>query len=91
MPLEELTPQRLREALLPMDAALRRYPAIRLDARAAQAVRTGQAVEGPPLEGTSLARAYGPDGTFLAVLEYRPDRGVWHPRKVFGEPQGRRG
>ncbi|HHH41182.1 MAG TPA: tRNA pseudouridine(55) synthase TruB [Chloroflexi bacterium] len=87
-PLEELTRERLPSLLLPIDAALRRYPALHLDEARARAVRTGQAVAGPPPpEATGdllpLARAYGPDGTFLAVVEYRPDRGTWHPRKVF--------
>ncbi|HEY74902.1 MAG TPA: tRNA pseudouridine(55) synthase TruB [Thermoflexia bacterium] len=83
VPLEELTPDRLPEVLLPPDAALRRYPALHLDGQTARAVRSGRAIAGPPPEGEPLARAYGPDGSFLAVLEYQPDRGVWHPRKVF--------
>jgi tRNA pseudouridine55 synthase len=83
VPLEELTPERLPEVLLPLDAALRRYPALHLDEQTARAVRSGRAITGPPPEEEPLARAYGPDGSFLAVLEYQPDRGVWHPRKVF--------
>ncbi|HID89148.1 MAG TPA: tRNA pseudouridine(55) synthase TruB [Anaerolineae bacterium] len=83
VPLEELTPERLPEVLLPPDVALRRYPAFHLDERAARAVRSGRAIAGPPPKGKPLARAYGPDGSFLAVLEYRPNRQVWHPRKVF--------
>ncbi|HIP86983.1 MAG TPA: tRNA pseudouridine(55) synthase TruB [Anaerolineales bacterium] len=83
VPLEELTPERLPEVMLPPDAALRRYPAFHLDQEAARAVRSGRAIAGPPPKGEPLARAYGPDGSFLAVLEYRPDRLVWHPRKVF--------
>ncbi|HHS97925.1 MAG TPA: tRNA pseudouridine(55) synthase TruB [Chloroflexi bacterium] len=83
IPLDELTPERLPEVLLPPDAALRRFPAFHLDEGAARAVRSGRAIAGPPPDGEPLARAYGPDGSFLAVLEYRPDRRVWHPRKVF--------
>ena len=30
-----------------------------------------------------LARAYGPDGTFLALAVYDPTADVWRPRKVF--------
>ena len=30
-----------------------------------------------------LARAYGPDGTFLALVAYVPETGVWRPHKVF--------
>ena len=83
VPLDELTPERLPEVLLPPDAALRRYPAFHLDEQAARAVRSGRAIAGPAPADEPLARAYGPDGSFLAVLEYRPDRQVWHPRKVF--------
>jgi tRNA pseudouridine55 synthase len=32
-----------------------------------------------------LARAYGPDGTFLALAVYDPAAGVWRPRKVFAD------
>ena len=28
-------------------------------------------------------RAYSADGRFLAVLRFLPDRGLWHPDKVF--------
>jgi tRNA pseudouridine55 synthase len=83
--LDELTRERLPSLLLPLDAALRRYPAFHLDEEQASAVRAGRAVTGyPPEEKEILARAYGPGGAFLAVLEYRPEREVWHPRKVFG-------
>ncbi len=82
VPLAEVTRERLPSLLRPLDAALRRYPAVHLDAAAALAVRSGRAVAAPP-PGASLARAYGPDGSFLAVVEYRPRDGVWQPRKVF--------
>lgn len=83
VPLEDLTPERLRAELLPPDAALRRFQAIHLDPEGAQAVRSGRPISGPAPMGEPIARAYAPDGTFLAVLEYRHDRGRWHPRKVF--------
>jgi tRNA pseudouridine55 synthase len=82
--IDTLTRERLPSLLLPLDAALGRYPALHLDEEAAQAVRSGRAVEGPSLGGEiGLARAYGPDGILLAVMVYRPGQGVWHPRKVF--------
>jgi len=37
--------------------------------------------------GVDLARAYGPDGTFLALVSYDPSAGVWRPRKVFCAPE----
>ncbi len=88
--LDALTPERLPELLLPPDAALRRYPALFLDAAQARAVRHGRDIPAVLLaddrkagqRDAPLARAYGPDGRLLAVLEYRPDRSVWHPRKV---------
>ncbi len=86
--LEELTRERLPSLLLPLDTALRRWPALYLDEAAAQTVRSGRPVAAwllePEGDVSSLARAYGPDGAFLAVMEYRPDQEVWHPRKVFG-------
>ena len=83
LPLDGLTAESLRSALLPVDAALQDYPALHLDEAGARAVRSGRAVDGPPAQGTELARAYGPDGTFLAVLSYRPSGKCWHPSKVF--------
>lgn len=82
--LEEVTVERLPGLLLPLDAAVRRYPALHLTPEQALAVGAGQMVAGPPPSGEArLARAYGPDGTFLAMLEYRPGAGAWHPCKVF--------
>jgi tRNA pseudouridine55 synthase len=84
VPLDELTPERLPSLLLPPDAALRRYPALHLDEERTRAVRLGRAVKASPVaEDGDIAAAYGPDGTFLAVLEYRPLGEVWHPCKVF--------
>lgn len=84
--LDDVTPDRLPLLLLPPDVALRQYPALRLGEEAASAVRLGQTVTASLFEqeGALLARAYGPDGVFLAVMEYRPESGRWHPRKVFG-------
>lgn len=83
---EEVTPEKLPDLLLPPDAALRPYPALYLNDAEARAVRHGRDIPaGADGEGSpkaALARAYGPDGRLLAVLEYRPDRGRWHPRKV---------
>ena len=82
-PVDRLTRAQLRSLLHPLDSALRSYPAMHLEEAAARAVRSGRAVVAPESsDGAALARAYGPDGTFLAVLEYQPRGGVWHPRKV---------
>ena len=81
--LDAVTPERLPDLLVPPDAALRRYPALYLSDAEANAVRHGRDIPvAQDLSCMTLARAYGPDGRLLAVLEYCPDRGLWHPRKV---------
>lgn len=84
--LEGLTRERLAEALLPPDVALRRFPALHLTPAEARAIGYGQDIPdrwgltGQETTGL-LARAYGPDGSLLAVLEFS-GRGTWHPKKV---------
>jgi len=85
------------DMLQPIDAALARFPALRLDADAARRLCAGQGVPSPAgagemvgeLEG-GLARAYGPDGTFLALAAYDSAVDFWRPRKVFVDAGGRR-
>jgi tRNA pseudouridine55 synthase len=76
--------------LHPIDAALTHLPNLRLDAQAAQKICSGQPIDliqSIPLEekggSTWMARAYGPDDTFLALIKYDGDSGVWRPHKVF--------
>jgi tRNA pseudouridine55 synthase len=78
------------DLLHPIDAALTRFPTLHLDADAARRLCLGQAIipPSPPPGGGDwgmggLARAYGPDGTFLALAAYDPTASVWRPRKVF--------
>lgn len=75
------------ELLHPIDAALTRFPALHLDAGAARRLRSGQAIRAPAEEAgegeEKLARAYGPDGAFLALAAWDPESGSWQPRKVF--------
>jgi len=80
--LDAVTPERLPDLLLPPDAALRRYPALYLSDTEADAVRHGRDIRVAQDLSCAIARAYGPDGRLLALMEYRPDRGLWHPRKV---------
>jgi tRNA pseudouridine55 synthase len=72
--------------LHPIDAALTHFPALRLDAEAARRLCSGQAIS-LPFEGRGeeegTARAYGPDGTFLALVAYDSAASVWRPCKVF--------
>ena len=69
--------------LLPADHALAEYPAIELNATDVDHVLHGrlpQAITQPPADET-LARAYNPEGEFIAIL--RADEGGWRPHKVF--------
>jgi tRNA pseudouridine55 synthase len=82
---------RWTDLLHPVDAALADFPALHLDADAARRLCAGQAVtlpqpspEGEEEEG--MARAYGPDNTFLALAVYDPATKAWRPHKVFYSP-----
>lgn len=66
--------------LLPPDVAVAGWPALHLNAGEAEQIRNGRALVTPSLQA-SRARAYGPDGRLLALVE-RTDQG-WHPSKVF--------
>jgi tRNA pseudouridine55 synthase len=93
---QAVTDARWSSLLHPLDAALARFPALRLDADAARRLCSGQAVplspagEAPTVqageEGADLGRAYGPDGTFLALVAYDRASGSWQPHKVFCTP-----
>ena len=95
IPLEEFAQAaaegRWRDLLYPTDAALTRFAALHLDAEAAQRICSGQAISLPSREEggeeSDLARAYGPDRTFLALVAYDPEANVWRPRKVFRAPE----
>jgi tRNA pseudouridine55 synthase len=77
--------ERWTELLLPIDQGLTDFPALHLDGDAARRLCLGQAVASVPQEQGALARAYGPDGTFLAIARYVEKDGVWHPHKVFAD------
>ena len=87
--LEELgqaaTSGRWQQLLLPIDAALAHMPALELEKDEARRVCAGQAVRGSFEEGTpeGLARAYGADGEFLAIVAFDADTQAWKPHKVF--------
>ena len=69
-----------------MDEALLRFPALHLDADAARRICSGQAISSPPpavSREEQLARAYGPNNAFLALVEYDLEADAWRPRKVF--------
>jgi len=81
--------ERWRELLWPVDEALAgRFPPMQLDADQASRLCSGQSLsDGDKApEGTTLARAYGPEGRFLALAAYDAEENVWRPRKVFVSP-----
>ncbi|MBI4878308.1 MAG: tRNA pseudouridine(55) synthase TruB [Planctomycetes bacterium] len=87
-PLDLVEGGRLQEFLLPMEAGLRDWPALALDAEEARLLANGRTL---PLRGAAreqavagrLLRAHGPDGALLAIVEPDPEAGVLRPRKVF--------
>lgn len=78
---------RWTDLLQPIDAALVHLPELRLDEKAARRICSGQGVASEGAAGPDdLARAYSPDGTFLALAAYDAKHKVWRPRKVFQQP-----
>lgn len=82
------------DLLHPIDVALTRFPALHLDADAARRLCSGQMIADCRLQivdcglqTADLARAYGPDGDFLALAAYDQTTGLWRPRKVFRSPE----
>ena len=70
--------------LHPIEEALTHFPPLYLDADSARRLCLGQTIPAqPPVLEEVLARAYGPDGDFLALAIYDPAAGVWRPHKVF--------
>jgi tRNA pseudouridine55 synthase len=81
-----------------MDSAVLHWTSIILGASEERLVRTGRTLMLPLLQKEGLeatvgnyrgqksqilCRAYTVDGDFLAILEYDPENGGWHPRRVF--------
>jgi len=73
--------------LLPLDEAFLDWPAAIVGTEAARRIAHGQAVN---LEGSiggetgeMMARAYDPEGIFLAILSHDAESGQWRPKKVF--------
>jgi len=67
--------------LIPPRIALAPMPELVLDDTAADHVRHGRTVEDAAANEGVVAQAYGPDGSFLAIL--RAEDGCWRPQKVF--------
>lgn len=77
------------QLLHPVDEALaHQFPPLHLDVNQARRLCSGQSVHsghGEDQDG-ALARAYGPEGRFLALAAYDAQQDVWRPHKVFVSP-----
>lgn len=68
--------------MLPASEALPDFPVVEIDQEGLEEVRNGHRI--PAESGSAgLAKAIGPDGELVAVLEATEDGSQWHPRKVF--------
>jgi tRNA pseudouridine55 synthase len=68
--------------VLPAASALPDLTAVQVGAEGVELLRFGHRIPAdPPAEG--MAKAIGPDGELLAILEAADAGATWHPRKVF--------
>ena len=68
----------------PMDSVLSAWPAVVVDEATEQLIKNGALVALPPVPARGgLCRAYTASGHFLGVLRSDPEKGQWHPEKVF--------
>jgi tRNA pseudouridine55 synthase len=77
----------LERYMHPLDVAFCDLPALHLEDEDAYRLATGQRIESrTELEDGACARAYGPDGRFIALVCWDQQRVAWQPRKVFLSP-----
>ena len=76
--------------LYPIDTVLSHWPAIVVSEEEGHLIRNGVSLTA---EGDSTlilspaeerCRAYTPDGHFIGLLRFNPEKGQWQPEKVFG-------
>ena len=67
----------------PIDFVLLHWAAMVLSDDASQAIRNGRPLLLVNDSDEELCRAYTPNGRFLGVLRFNPDKGQWQPEKVF--------
>jgi tRNA pseudouridine55 synthase len=77
---------RWTDLLQPMDLALHDMEPVTLSDAAVRQVLQGQPVSCSQPPATPLGRAYGTDGTLIAILAYDRDTSQWRPKKVFSNP-----
>jgi tRNA pseudouridine55 synthase len=77
------------ESLLPLDSPLSNWKTIIVDKRNELAIRNGCSLSleetSPPPEKN--CRAYNLDGYLIAVLNFIPEKNLWHPERVFSPSQ----
>ena len=73
------------EHLHPLDTAFYDLPALHLSADVARQLAMGQQIAdvGRLSTAAGQARAYGPRGTFVALVARDGESGAWQPKKVF--------
>jgi tRNA pseudouridine55 synthase len=73
--------------LYPVDSVLQDFDAVVVDDDAVAAIRNGQSIAVADSQAAdaekTYRRAYSQDGSFLGILRYLPDKGLWQPKKVF--------
>jgi tRNA pseudouridine55 synthase len=77
--------------LQPIDCVLQNYSAVVIDEAAEKAMKQGNilTLDVPEAHANTenpeklRCRAYAPDGHFLGILRYVPDKAAWQPEKVF--------
>ena len=83
-----------QDFLLPLDFTLKHMPQVKLNQFGEESVLHGQSLSvaefGPPsgAQPGQRVRAYGPDGSLVAVLVYEPEKAGWRPEKVLAPLQG---
>ena len=70
--------------LRPAAEALPEFPIVKVDSEDLERIRFGHRIAAAP-GSSAMARAIGPDGDLVAILEAVEDGTLWHPRKVFLE------
>ena len=71
------------EFLHPIDVVLKHWGAVEVSEAVGQDIRYGRPVTLTEDIDGSYCRAYCQDGSFLAVLGFKPEMGYWQPEKVF--------
>ncbi len=82
--LAELDDAARAACLLPIDLLVSALPAVNLDTRGMERLLMGQKIQASARPVSELARAYGPDGVFLGVVEVSMD-GCVAPKRLIAQ------